>query len=75
MPMTTKLGTLDFAATEEHARTMSVAALLWSRKDACRTAEILDKADREYGTDKAGIYRDQSTCYVRELRARGIPVK
>lgn len=56
----------DFDRWESKARTMSVAALLWSIKDASECARNFDSFDPV----TAGRYADEASCYGQELARR-----
>ncbi len=70
------LKSLDFAAKEERARTMTSAQLHYARTDARKTAEVWDKAGHENDPDQnAGYYRDEATVYAREQKRRGMDMR
>lgn len=70
------LKSLDFAAVEERARTMTSAALHYARTDARQTAELWDRAGHENDPDgNAGYYRDEATVYAREQKRRGLDMR
>ncbi len=70
------LKTLDFAAKEERARTMTSAELHYARTDARKTAEVWDRAGIENDPDRnAGYYRDEATVYAREQDRRGLDMR
>lgn len=61
---------LDFTAAEEKAKNLSVESLWYAIFDIRKTLPLADAADREYGTNDGGYYRDEASVYHRELVRR-----
>ena len=72
MAIKTQHGTLDFEATEERARKMTVTALRYTINDVIATLDITNRAFREDGIDMdpKGIYADEMNVYAAELNRR-----
>jgi len=76
MGFETEIGTCDFAATEAHAKTLSIPALEWTIQDALACAKIWDAECNETNALSAknvkisGKYWDQVHVYSAELKAR-----
>lgn len=63
--------TLDFGATEEKARRMTVSELHYALLDISRTLPYADARDRENRTAwEGGYYRDEASVYRAELARR-----
>lgn len=62
---------LDFAATADKAKRMTVAELRYALADILRTLPHSDALDREDNGDRGGRYRDEASVYRRELGRRG----
>ena len=55
---------LDFAKVEAKAKGMTIAELVYARRDANQAADALEP------TEAAGYYRDEASVYARELASR-----
>jgi hypothetical protein len=64
--------TLDWNATEEKARRMTVAELHYALLDIQKTLPLADARDRENGgaTCDGGFYRDEASVYRAEIERR-----
>jgi hypothetical protein len=60
----------DFQRTADKARALSFSELHYAILDCAKTAEAMDKIDREQGGDRAGYYRDEASVYRLEMARR-----
>ena len=61
-------GTIDWNATEEHARRIGAANIRHAIKDAQDTLPVADELDREDGGDRGGYYRDEISVLRKVLK-------
>lgn len=62
---------IDWNAAKETAKMMTTGQILGAIRDIIATLPNADAMDRANGTDLGGKYRDQSSVYRAELKARG----
>lgn len=67
--MKTPQGTIDWNATEEHARQLGFTHLRYAIKDILKTLPFSDELDREDGGNRGGYYRDELSVFRKVLKS------
>ena len=70
MAFETEMGSLDFAACEAHAKTLTDEQLIFAGNDARQTAKIWDREEGAHAQRLSGKYWDEFFTYADEMSRR-----